>query len=608
MFGNFLYFIVVLLIFSTYQPTEETNFSGSDTLLFFLCGAALFAAVTWLQFRRLAQVSGRADRSWSLHRFDSLVTRHSILAVALFAVDIYALNLPAYVPDLFPAIETPTLEALVFLALFIAHLIVIWVCAHPLYRELYDAEISRRAYVYSNLSYALPVLLPWFLLSALADLLQALPFPGLQRLLDTTEGQVAYFLVFLFAVAVVGPALIQRFWRCRPMTQGTTRARIESVCRRAGLAYADILYWPIFGGRVITAGVMGLIRRFRYILVTDALIRLLQPIEIDAVVAHEIGHVKKRHLMFYLFFFIGYMLLSYTTFNFIVYLMIYAQPLLSVMHRLGISQTTAGSLLFSFILIVIFLIYFRFIFGYFMRNFERQADTYVYTLFDTAQPLISTLQKIAWTSGQPADKPNWHHFSISERVDYLQRCEGDRRWIRRQDRKVNRSIAAYAIAILLVAGWGVHLNFGESGRKFNARFFEKIVAGELAKHPYDPSLYSMLGDLHFELHNFNAAIDAYSRAIALAPEASRALNNLSWLLATCEDQNLRDPQRALALAQRAAAIDSSPHVLDTLAEAFFVNGLTQKAIEAEMRALEGATENRAYYEGQLLKFKRAPEG
>ena len=65
---------------------------------------------------------------------------------------------------------------------------------------------------------------------------------------------------------------------------------------------------------MITAGVMGLIKQFRYILVTRSLLQRLTPYEIEAVIAHEIGHVKKKHLLFYLIFFAGYMLISYALF------------------------------------------------------------------------------------------------------------------------------------------------------------------------------------------------------------------------------------------------------------------------------------------------------
>jgi len=194
------------------------------------------------------------------------------------------------------------------------------------------------------------------------------------------------------------------------------RSRIEKLCRRAGLEYANILYWPIFGGRMMTAGIMGLYKKFRYILITEALLRHLEPEEMDAVIAHEIGHIKRKHLHFYLVFFIGYIFLSYTTFDLLIYFIIYADPVYRLINSLGVNHDTIISAIFSLIIITIFFIYFRYSFGYFMRNFERQADTYVYALFQSAKPLISTFKKIAATTGQPPDKPNWHHFSIKERA------------------------------------------------------------------------------------------------------------------------------------------------------------------------------------------------
>lgn len=98
--------------------------------------------------------------------------------------------------------------------------------------------------------------------------------------------------------------MIQKLWRCKPVEEGKKRSDIEAICKKAGVGFADILYWPIFGSRMITAGVMGLIKRFRYILVTKSLLSLLEPEEVEAVIAHEAGHIKRNHLVFYLLFFL----------------------------------------------------------------------------------------------------------------------------------------------------------------------------------------------------------------------------------------------------------------------------------------------------------------
>lgn len=607
MFGNFIYFIVVLLIYLTYQPSEETNFSGFESLTFFIGLIAVFFYFTLFLFRRLEKRIASDDFARLDSQFHAILTRQSILAILIFAIDIYGLNLSSFLVQIWLFNKIPTLEALLFLGLFVFYLGLVWACAHGPYKKLYRSDISRRSYVLSNITFSVPVLLPWLLLSGFADLIKALPFQWPARFLETTEGEVSYFLIFLFFVAILGPALIQKFWQCKPIEAGEHRSRIENLCRKANLAYADILYWPIFGGKMITAGVMGLIKKFRYILVTPSLLRLLEPAEIDAVIAHEIGHVKKKHLVFYLLFFVGYMLVSYLTFDMLLFGIIYAEPVYWFINKTGFEQTTVFSTFFSLVIIIVFIIYFRFIFGFFMRNFERQADIYVYSLFESAKPLISTLQKIATTSGQSADRPNWHHFSIKERIDYLTKCEANPQWIRRHNRRVNKCIGAYLAAILLIGFVGYQLNLGVIGDKLNRNILEKVIARELQRSPDNPNLYRVLGDLYYSRKDYEGVRDAYERALELRLHDAHVLNNLAWLYATCEDPSLRDPQRSLTLARLAVQLEQSPHILDTLAESYFINGMHPEAIAASERALAMARGNQAYYRAQLEKFRAAAE-
>jgi len=526
------------------------------------------------------------------------------MAILLFAVDIYGLNLTNFLADIPLFSMIPTLEALLFLLLFICYLAMIWAWAYDSYQNLYSNDLSRWEYIFSHILFSAPVLLPWVLLSGIADLINAQPFDLPKRFLATTAGEIIYFLFFLFVITILGPVMIRIFWQCKPLEPGYYRERIENLCRKAGLEYANILYWQIFGGRMITAGVMGLIKKFRYILVTEALLTSLTPEEIDTVIAHEIGHVKKKHLIFYLIFFAGYMLISYATSDLIIYLFIYTEPLFRFITHIGLNQETLASVIFSCMTILIFMIYFRYIFGYFMRNFERQADAYVYTLFESAVPLISTFEKIAMTSGQAPDKPNWHHFSITERIGYLKRCESDRTWITRHDQKIKKSIIAYMTGIFFIAGIGYNLNFGDVGKKLNHHFFEKAILTQIKRTPENANLYNVLGDFYYQNKDYPKTINAYETALRLASENPHALNNLAWLYVTCEDEKIRDPKRAVNLAQKAAEQMQSPHIFDTLAEAYYANGQYNEAVAAAKQALALADKDLSYYEKQLEKFEK----
>ena len=610
MFANFIYFIVALLILSLYQPPEELPLSSFQAFIGFAALAVLYAIYVRSRFQRLLnRMEGQSPARLD-HYFTQITSRCSILSLVLLTIDIWWLHLPAYLKFISWLELIPTLNSLLFLMLFVLYLVVIWVCSYEAHKAIYRTDISRANYVYSNISFSAPILIPWVLLFGITDIIQLLPFETPKQILDNPMGQIVFFLFFLIVAALFAPLLVQRLWRCKPMETGPDRHRIEALCRRAGVHCADIVYWPIFGGRMITAAVMGLASRFRYILVTEALLKLLQPEEVDQVIAHEIGHVKHKHLLLYLLFFSGFILIFYAAYPVSTYLLFFKGPILQAIKLLDLNPF---NLLYTFeavFVIAAIVIYFRFIFGYFMRNFERQADVYVFELFTTAQPLISTFDKIVISSGQPADKPNWHHFSIKERMDYLGRCERFPEWIARHHKKVTRSIIAF-VAILIgmaVAAFQLNQMVTETGgRQINVADLKAYLDQKPNKTAADGAIYWNIGDYFLARGEIEIAVSAYKSAIALDPGNPDALNNLAWLLATSDNPDLRDPAKALSYARRAIALKKAPHIWDTLAEALYINGHIAEAVDAEKQALQMDPDNREIYEKQLLKFRSAED-
>jgi Zn-dependent protease with chaperone function len=608
MFANFIYFIVALLILSLYQPPEELPLSPAQTFISFAALAVLYAIYVRSRFQRLLRrIDGQSPDRLD-HYFTLLTSRCSILSLILLTIDIWWLHLPAYLGSISWLEVIPTLNSLLFLMLFGLYLVVIWVYSYEAHKTIYRTDISRRNYVYSNISFSVPILIPWVLLFGLTDVIQLLPFETPKQILNNPMGQIIYFIIFLIIAALFAPLLVQRLWRCSPMEAGPDRNRIEALCRRAGVHYADIVYWPIFGGRMITAAVMGLVGRFRYILITDALLKLLHPEEVDQVIAHEIGHVKRKHLLLYLLFFAGFILISYAAYPVSTFLLFFKSPILKTIKFFDLNPF---NLLYTFeavFVIVAIIIYFRFIFGYFMRNFERQADIYVFELFPTAQPLISTFDKIVVNSCQPADKPNWHHFSIKQRIDYLWRCERFPEWITRHNQKVRRSIIAFIVILIGVAITVFQLNriISETGgRHINVADLESYLDQKVHKTAEDGTLYWIIGDIYLNRGKTELAVPAYRSAIGLNPNNPDTLNNLAWLLATSDNPDLRNPQEALNYARQAIALKKAPHIWDTLAEALYANGHIAEAIGAENRALQMDPGNRKLYEKQISKFKKA---
>ena len=126
--------------------------------------------------------------------------------------------------------------------------------------------------------------------------------------------------------------------------------------------------------------------------------------------------------------------------------------------------------------------------------------------------------------------------------------------------------------------------------------------------PTNAMLWVQLGQTYEKMGRGEDALHTLEAGAEADPGNAAILNHLSWLYATDEDPTLRDSAKALAYAQRAveASNGRDANILDTLAEAYYVNQEFDAAIEAEERALEIAPELEAY-QNQLNKFREARE-
>ena len=103
-------------------------------------------------------------------------------------------------------------------------------------------------------------------------------------------------LVFFFA-----PVMLRFIWRTRVLPPGELRSRLEAISRRIGLTYRRILIWES-DGMVVNAAVVGLVGPVRYVMLSDGLIEMMDDRKIEAVFGHEAGHIKHRHMHFYVLF------------------------------------------------------------------------------------------------------------------------------------------------------------------------------------------------------------------------------------------------------------------------------------------------------------------
>ncbi len=592
-YNNLIYFLVVIFVFST-STTPQAPWLAP------YYGLPLFAVLLFYFYR----IAGRwycGALQGASRAYFSAEKKLSILAVILFTASVFIFDLKYYLAPLSLGGSLPILENLAGLAVFFLFLSLMWLQARPAYQVLFHRRYTAVGFVLSNIKANLPIVLPWLVLSLVFDLLATLPSPRLQELLNSPWGNLILFLVFIVFLSLLFPPLVRRLWNCRPMEPGPLRTEIEQFCRSQDFS-SEILYWPLFEGQVLTAGIMGMVPKFRYLLVTQALLSVLDREELESVLAHEIGHVKKYHLVLYLLLFLGFSLLVSALAEPLPTLMLGSDWFYWLLGRFPVSPEGLLIFLSAVSLLVMMVLYFRFLFGYFIRNFERQADLNVFKAQGTSLPLIRSFEKIAAMSGNIRDQKSWHHFGIGQRIDFLEKCERDRSNIKRHDRKVYVSLVAYFVLVGSLS-WSMHsVDADRLARGYELRYAQAVLEQKLEKEPSNSLWLQLLGDLMQENKMEKKAIEAYEKALMLSPMKPDLANNMAWLLLTAKDKSLRDPVRALTLARLASTLKEQGHILDTLATALWANGQVEEAIRTEIKAARMDPDHVRYYQEQAEKF------
>src|SRR4051812_19897286 len=214
-------------------------------------------------------------------------------------------------------------------------------------------------------------LAPILLIIAARDLLTAAFLAAGSHLPRDGSADLLFFPVSV-AVFALAPELLRRVIPTTPLPENwPLRKRLEAMCERAGLRYRDILLWRT-NSSMGNAMVMGLFPRVRYIFLSDLLLETMRDEEIEAVFAHEVGHIVHRHMWWYLVFTAILMLFSMgplsLALNHIPGLAIYASMPEARQLEIAAYQEQIAAAVGLAMFIVLF--------GLLSRRFERQADVY----------------------------------------------------------------------------------------------------------------------------------------------------------------------------------------------------------------------------------------
>ncbi len=96
------------------------------------------------------------------------------------------------------------------------------------------------------------------------------------------------------------------------------------------------------------------------------------------------------------------------------------------------------------------------------------------------------------------------------------------------------------------------------------------------------------GDAYLSVSKHADAIADYEAALKVDAEDTGVLNNFAWVLATSEDDKIRDAKKSLELAKKACELTEykKPHILSTLASAYAESGDFEAAQKWSTKAVE----------------------
>lgn len=108
--------------------------------------------------------------------------------------------------------------------------------------------------------------------------------------------------------------------------------------------------------------------------------------------------------------------------------------------------------------------------------------------------------------------------------------------------------------------------------------------------PHWSKIHHNLATAYHQQGRFDKVVYHSREFLRLEPDSTEMLTRLARILATVQNNKLRDPAEAVKLARRACELtdQQQPEILDVLAVAYWADGKLPQAIETAEKALKQA--------------------
>jgi STE24 endopeptidase len=225
----------------------------------------------------------------------------------------------------------------------------------------------------------------------------------------------AFIGLFIFFAQIAPVVFLPLFYKFEPLENDQLKQRLVRLSERAGTRVRGVYEWKLSEkSKKANAALTGL-GATRRIILADNLLQNYSEDEIEAVLAHELGHHVHRHILKSIALQVGITFFGFWAASFALH---YSMERLHIFETLSdfanLPLLVLVSTVMSFLLMPVLNAYSRF-------N-ERQADRYCFASLSSVQPFISSMNKLAqqnMAERSPARWVEWFfdsHPAIAKRV------------------------------------------------------------------------------------------------------------------------------------------------------------------------------------------------
>ena len=293
MFIPFLPLILAALALSLVVFDPSRNEGVIDLSLFQYAGILLSGSLLLAQVTMLFKGRFRSNYLTAARNVWNARINHSrVLTWVLWYVLLYAGAPDQRIQAALPVVAQA--ESLSFLILLISYWVSDSLSSSPIraFSILGLWEKGRVMFQHSRIQF--PILLLGTFQFLWHILLQSLPAAAWNSVWMRIELITSLFLLFMAA-----PPILVHCWGARHVENEETGKIIREELLKNQVRRCKIIQWPYEVLPHATAGVIGLLPGFRYLLISPVLAERLSPSELKSVVAHESGHFLQSHLLFF---------------------------------------------------------------------------------------------------------------------------------------------------------------------------------------------------------------------------------------------------------------------------------------------------------------------